>query len=108
MKYDTIKLAAAIKKANEAAQIHATEDDGGTCNFDSCYIPAPGIRGTQVREIEAVSGVPLSLMSSGYCGRRIELGGTLGQGNRRTKMAEEQRRSLEADGIKAGMFYMMD
>lgn len=109
MKYDSAQLAEAIKKAVAAAQSHANDDDGGTCNFDAAYIKVPGMWKKQASDIETLSGVRLSLWEDhAYFGRILMLSGTSGQGNRRTRMAEAMRHSLEADGVESGMYYQMD
>jgi hypothetical protein len=105
MKYDIALIQKAVNEAIAESQKFATVDDGGTCNFDACYICVPGMRNTDAEKINGVS-----LMTSHWCGRRLQLHGTLGQGNRRTRMAQAQRTFL-ADNypqLKVGMYYMMD
>lgn len=109
MKYDSAKLAEAIKKAAEAAQVHANDDDGGTCNFDSAFLRVKGMPDAQAKEIEQLSGVRNYITNHSLFGRIIMLSGSLrGQGNRRTRMAEAMRRSLEEQGIDCGCYYAMD
>ena len=84
MKYDSQKIAAAIKKAVEAARMFASVPDGGSCNFDSAFIRAPRMQESQAEEIEQLCGVRLSLHTYRYQGRilqivgGLELGGELG------------------------------
>jgi hypothetical protein len=105
MKYDIALIQKAISEAIEAGQPFANVDDGGTCNFDSCYISVPGMRESTAEKIGGAS-----LMHGGWHGRRLQLGGTYGQGNRRTTMAEAQRAFLKNKypQLSVGMFYMMD
>ena len=109
MIYDTEQIAKAIRKAAEAAQVVATIDDGGTCNFDCAYIRVPGMREQQAKAIEEASGLHLHLYTYRWHGRILQLtGGLSGQGARRTKMAEAMCASLRADGVDASMYYQMD
>lgn len=105
MKYDVNLIKKAVSEAIAHAQQFAGVDDGGTCNFDSCYLSVPSMRETTAQKIGSVS-----LMDSGWCGRRLQLHGTEGQGNRRTTMAEAQRKFLQANypQLKVGMYYQMD
>lgn len=105
MKYDAALIEKAVSEAIAYSQQFANVDDGGTCNFDSCYISVGGMRESTAEKIGGVS-----LQTSGWCGRRLQLGGTLGQGNRRTKMAEAQHEFLKTNypGLAVGMYYQMD
>jgi len=110
---ELVKLATAIKAAAEHTKAVAdfeAWDDGGTCNFDAPYLSAKGMTEKQCDEITKLSGVRCWLSSaSGFFGRRLNIAGHLeGQGNRRTKMAEETKRHLCTAGIEAFVFYMMD
>lgn len=109
MKYDSQKIAAAIKKAVEAARMFASVPDGGSCNFDSAFIRAPRMQESQAKEIEQLCGVRLSLHTYRYQGRILQIvGGREGQGARQTAMAEAMAASLKADGIDAAVFYRVD
>lgn len=109
MKYDTQKIAEAIKRAVSHAQRFADVDDGGTCNFDCAYLFVPGMRESQAKDIERLSGVTLNLSTSHWHGRNLKIiGGRDGQGARQTKMAEAMRDSLKQDGLETGMYYQMD
>jgi hypothetical protein len=110
MKYDSAKIAEAIKKAVDAAQVHAESDDGGTCNFDCAFLTVPQMREEQAKQIAELAGVRLYLWPNhSIYGRILQVqGGRSGMGNRQTRMAEEMKRSLEADGFKAGVYYQMD
>jgi hypothetical protein len=109
MKYDTQKIAEAIRKAVAKAQEFKTMQDGGTCNFDSAYLIVPGMRDNQGKEIETLAGVVLDLGTYPCHGRILRIiGGKSGQGDRHTKMAEVMGESLKADGFNVGMWYQMD
>jgi len=109
MKYDSVKIALAIRKAVQAAAVFENDDDGGTCNFDCAYICVPGMREAQAKEIEALAGVRLSLSTYRWHGRILQIvGGRSGQGMRQTKMAEAMKNSLVADGFDASVYYQMD
>jgi len=100
---------ALIQKAVGEALVHAAQfagtEDGGTCNFDSCYIRVTGMRESTAKKIGGVS-----MSNTRWHGRTLHLQGTLGQGARRTKMAEEQRKFLVANypTLDVGMYYQMD
>ncbi len=109
MRYDTAKLALAIRKAVTAARAFETVEDGGTCNFDSAYLRVPGMRDKQAQEIERLSGVGLSLHTYRWHGRILQIiGGRSGQAHRQTAMAEAMYKSLKSDGLASGMYYQMD
>lgn len=105
MKYDIALIQKAVHEAIQAGMEFASVDDGGTCNFDACYLRVPGMRESAVAKIGGVS-----LMTSGWHGRTLHLSGTHGQGNRRTTMAEAQLKFLVANypQLEAGMYYQMD
>lgn len=105
MAHDVKLIQKAITEAIQHAQQFASTDDGGTCNFDSCIINAFGMRTTTAEKIQGAT-----LFTSGWHGRRLHLSGTLGQGARRTKMAEAQRAFLQANypTLDVGMYYQMD
>ena len=109
MKYDTQELALAIRNAVKLADEFSAIDDGGTCNLDSAYLRVPGMREAQAKEIEKMAGIPLSLATYSLHGRILQLvGGTSGQGNRRTKMAEVECKYLKSLGFDASVYYQMD
>ena len=105
MKYDIELIQKAVSEAIAHAQQFASTDDGGTCNFDACYIRVPGMRETTAEKIGGVS-----LFTSGWHGRTLHLHGTEGQGNRRTTMAEAQNKFLKANypQLEIGLYYQMD
>lgn len=105
MKYDIELIRKAVGEAIQAGMQFAYVDDGGTCNFDACYIRVPGMRESAAEKIGGVS-----LFTSGWHGRTLHLHGTEGQGNRRTTMAEAQSKFLKANypQLEIGMYYQMD
>lgn len=105
MVYDIALIQRAVNEATAHAQQFDLVDDGGTCNFDSCYIRVPGMRKSTADKIGGVS-----MFNTRWHGRTLHLNGTLGQGNRRTTMAEAQRKYLEANypQLQIGMYYQMD
>jgi hypothetical protein len=105
MKYDLELIRKAVSEAIAHAEQFKDTDDGGTCNFDACYIRVPGMRESTAREISGVS-----MMDTRWHGRTLHLHGTHGQANRRTAMAEAQRKFLEANypQLSIGMYYQMD
>jgi hypothetical protein len=105
MRYDLELIRKAIAEAIRDSQRFADEDDGGTCNFDVCYIRVPGMRETTAQKLGNVS-----MMNTRWHGRTLHLHGTSGQGNRRTMMAKAQYDFLKANypQLEIGMYYQMD
>jgi hypothetical protein len=105
MKYDIELICKAIGEAIAEGQKFSGVDDGGTCNFDACYIRVTGMRKTVAESIANVS-----LMDTRWHGRTLHLHVTHGQGNRRTTMAEAQCKYLVANypQLDVGMYYQMD
>lgn len=105
MAHDAALIQKAVNEAIEHAQKFKDTNDGGTCNFDACYIRVTGMRKTTA---EGIAGT--FLCESGFHGRRLHLRGTLGQANLRTTMAEAQRKFLQENypQLEVGMYYQMD
>lgn len=105
MAHDAALIQKAVQEAIQHAQQFKDVGDGGTCNFDACYISVPGMRKTTA---EGIAGT--FLCEGGFHGRRLHLRGTLGQGACRTKMAEAQRDFLKTNYpmLNLGMYYQMD
>lgn len=102
-------LTEALIKAKEYAEQYKGTEDGGTCNLDAPTINSwKGCKKSLV--IEAVKAAGLSCWEwSGWGQRRLVIcGGTCGQGNMRSRMAEAMWRSLEASGIDAGLYCQAD
>jgi len=105
MKCDLELIRKAVSEAIAHAEQFKDTDDGGTCNFDACIMYVPGMRESTARQIGNVS-----MMDTRWHGRHLHLGGTDGQGNRRTTMAEAQNKFLKANypQLNVGMYYQMD
>lgn len=105
MSHDLKLIQKAVSEAIQHSQQFDLTEDGGTCNFDACYIRVPGMPKLTANKIQGVS-----LFVTRWHGRTLHLHGTLGQGARRTKMAEEQCKYLQANypQLETGMYYQMD
>lgn len=105
MAYDLALIQKAITEAIAYSWQFADTDDGGTCNFDACYIRVTGMRESTAKKIQSAS-----LFNTRWHGRTLHLGGTLGQAARRTKMAEAQRDFLLTNypTLDIGMYHQMD
>ena len=101
-------LKEALIRAKEAALRFADEDDGGTCNLDAPMLYLKGWKKAEIEE--AVNGAELRYFDTKIFGAKFYIicGGTFGQGNRRTAMAEEMCRVLKEAGFDASMYYQMD
>lgn len=97
-------LEAAIKAASEAAMQHANTEDGGTSNFDTCYI-----RISIPKRLRDQSSLHFmqgwGLYRDSWSIRELP---TYGQGNMRTRMAEAAAKSLCAAGYRATVRYEID
>lgn len=105
------KLKEALLEAINAAQKAKTEDDGGTCNFDSPVLLYQKMGYQKAKAISVIESVGLSAFapSSTYWKGCLVLSGmTIGQGNCRSNMAEAFSKSLKESGIESGMWYEMD
>lgn len=97
-------LEAAVKAASEAAMPHANTEDGGTSNFDTCYI--------RLRIPKRLRDKSQLHFYKGWglfrgCWSIQELPAH-GQGNMRTRMAEAAAKSLCAAGYHAIVRYEID
>jgi hypothetical protein len=105
MKLDKSKLVEAFKAAKQAAQAVVDTDDGGTCNFDAPFLR---LRKSKVVE-DAANEAGIGVTHGEYLGRKgyfIEV--MEGQANRRTKMASEARKALQALGFEVNWYSAMD
>ena len=100
--YDLELLSKAIAKARNKAMEFSNVPDGGSCNMDEAYIYVPGMREATARKLGC------RILKSRLFGRLLMIGGTLGQGNRCTAMAEAAAKSLKEDGLSAGVWYQVD
>lgn len=97
-------LEAAVKTASEAAMQHADTEDGGTSNFDTCYIWL-----SIPKRLRDQSSLHFSEGWGLYRGSwSISELPAHGQGNMRTRMAEAAARSLCAAGYRATVRYEID
>lgn len=101
-------LTAALIKAKEAALLFADTEDGGTCNMDSPMLYLPRWRKADVEAAAAAADLRCCEFTGWGAKMWIICGGTYGQGNCRTTMAEAMYKSLKADGYEASMYYQMD
>lgn len=109
-KYEELKKA--LEKAITVAQEAKTDDDGGTCNFDSPTLDYRAMGMSKAKAIETIKSVGLGCFEwRSYYGKiwgLVICGCTAGQGNCRTRMAEAFHKSLVAQGVASGMYYQMD
>lgn len=101
----------ALNEAKKAADKVADIEDGGTCNFDTAQVEITSLTAAQIKIACAVAevlyvgkGRPISVNAK--CCYYIDY--TKGQGERRTRMAEEFAKSMQASGYNAGVYYQMD
>lgn len=107
------RLKRALLRAGIAATEHITDDDGGTCNFDS---PVLFCKESGIKKMDAICAIQqaglrcFEWVIRGVRGERplVITGFQFGQGNRHTAMAEAFEKSLKADGYMTGMYYQMD
>ena len=116
------RLAWALKRAAIASVSVITEQDGGTCNFDSpaLYYAACGMSRAEAQGVIESVGLHCHEWQP-FKGRRGDDGKIVkaptylvisgfqsGQGNRRTEMARAFCESLTRDGFESQMYYQMD
>lgn len=100
------QLNVVLREANQAAQIYADTEDGGTCNFDSLAIKVKTTE-PQMKQLEFGSYKWGKRDSDGKTWWVISLDYS-GQGNRRTRMAEEAARYMSSKGYNATVYYEID
>lgn len=97
-------LKAAVKNASEAAMQHANTEDGGTSNFDTCYIRlCIPKRLRDKSQLHFYKG--WGLFRDSWSIQELP---AHGQGNMRTRMAEAAAKSLCAAGYNATVRYEID
>lgn len=97
-------LEAAVKTASEAALQCSNTEDGGTCNFDTCYIRISIPKRLRDRsQLHFMQG--WGLYRDSWSINELP---THGQGNMRARMAEAAAKSLRAAGYNATVRYEMD
>lgn len=98
-------LAFLFREANVRARyVSSYSDDGGTCNFDTVYIP----KSKANKDALTAAGVRFS---NGYGiakGRLMVHFDTVGQGNKNTNGMKAALNLLREVGIDAHMYYAMD
>lgn len=101
-------LTESLLAAKAAAETHANDDDGGTCNFDTAFIRLP--RWNRQQTIKAFENAGLRTDAWNIFGGSayMVLGCYTGQGDRRTNQAEAIRDCLESSGYEAHVYYQMD
>lgn len=99
-------LERALSTANNAAQEYADTEDGGTCNFDALAIKVKATE-KQMKQLDWFTFKWGKRESDGKTWYVIELDYS-GQGNRRSRMAEEACRSMNEQGYDAQVYYQMD
>lgn len=107
------RLKRALLRAGIAAAARITDEDGGTCNFDS---PVLFCKESGLKKMDAICAIEQAGLRCrewivrGVKGERplIISGFQFGQGDRRSHMAEAFEQSLKAEGYMTGMYYQMD
>lgn len=94
------KLSEALERAKQAAQIFADSEDGGACNFDA---PKIFLKGWSDKSVDlACKNAGLIMFPHRWCNGSpkgyVICGGTRGQGNRRSRMAEAMTEQLIKEG----------
>lgn len=101
-------LAACVAQSYEENRNH---EDGGTCNFDAPVIHLPG---GHAGTIDAAASLVGESCFEWQKKKRdpfynfFVFSGPLGQGNRRTAMAERISELMESRGYHTGVYYQMD
>ena len=96
-----VALLQAIEEAGKVRLI----DDGGTSNFDTPVIILEGWEGSEIRQAFLLTGLTPYIEKNGV----VEiLKACLGQGFRRTAMAEAFRGSLKNSGYTSYVHYQID
>lgn len=108
-KEKVLKLVEALKRANEEALKFSSVEDSGSCNLDSAVIKLLRWKEEEIKEVSELSGVSLSDKLSGFWnGYRFVSTEMHGQANKRSRMAEASKKSLEKDGYDVCMYYQAD
>lgn len=101
-------LTESLRAAKAAAETHANDDDGGTCNFDTACIVLPRWNRELTRKAFAAAGLRTDIWKFPRASAYMVLGCYTGQGDRRTNQAEAIRDCLESSGYEAHVYYQMD
>lgn len=101
-------LAEALRAAKAAAESHANDDDGGTCNFDTAYLRLPRWNRELTRKAFESAGLRTDVWNVFGGSAYMILGCYNGQGDRRTNQAEAIRDVLQTAGYDCHIYYQMD
>lgn len=101
---DLNKLMNDILNANNAAFMYSEVEDGGSCNFDTPIVKIKLSR----KEKESMKDLLIPVDERGYRGWYFVDITLMGQGNRRTTMAEAAAKYLQAEGYEASVYYQLD
>lgn len=103
-------LAKVLIEAKKFAQNYVNSEDGGSCNFDAPKIYLPGWSRKSVET--ACKKADLSCFDHRFFRGSekgwVICGGTSGQGNRRSRMAEAMKDVIRACGYNCMMYYQCD
>lgn len=100
------ELEVLIRQAEGESLVYKDVDDGGTCNFDTPIIKLPD--GIKPHELRLLSWHVAPVGERGFKGWYFLFTRILGQGDRRTTMAETVAKYLSGHGVEASVFYQMD
>ena len=101
-------LTESLRAAKAAAETHANDDDGGTCNFDTACIVLPRWNRELTRTAFAAAGLRTDIWKVPRASAYMVLGCYTGQGDRRTNQAEAIRETMQAAGYDCHIYYQMD
>lgn len=101
-------LTQAFRLARNAAEEVQGTEDGGTANFDSCFLYARlGLNEATVRRAASAAGITVRRHRTRHWqGWFIEV--DHGQGAMRTRMAEAAHKALAAAGQGSSVYYQID
>lgn len=104
------KLREALSTANAVALFFKDVVDDGTSNFDHPMLLKPeGMSNSQVEEAFKVAHINCERVKTGMWKNFYHIYGvSLGQGSRRTTMAEKFAEALKQAGYTATVFYQVD
>lgn len=100
------ELESLIRKAEGESLVFKDVEDGGTSNFDTPIIKRP--EGIKPKELQQLSWQVTPVGDKGFKGWYFLYTRILGQGDRRTAMAEAVAKYLNNNGVEASVYYQMD
>jgi hypothetical protein len=103
-------MAKVILEAKEIAKQASHEEDGGTCNHDTPLLDLTGWKSNQVDVLRVkVPGIIGTKITSGlFKGCYFLDMDLLGQGNRRSRMAELAHKHMKQNELPVRMYYQAD